>query len=885
MFVALMNPLLANALEGRYVVDREIGRGGMATVYLARDVRHNRKVALKVLSPELGAVLGAERFLAEIEVTANLQHPNLLPLFDSGEVNGLLFYVMPYVEGETLRARLDREKQLPVDEAVRIASAIAGALDYAHRHKVIHRDLKPENILMHEGQPLIADFGIALAVSNAGGSRITQTGLSLGTPQYMSPEQATGDRIVDGRTDIYSLGAMTYEMLVGDPPHAASTAQAIIAKVLTETPQHVRVSRPSAPPNVDRAVARALEKLAADRFATAKEFADAIEGRGAVVAAEETPVPASARVGRRVRVSELAAWSFAAVLAGAFAWRQLAPHAPIETPVIRVNFDLPAGMHINDAITGTTIAVSPKGDMIAFTSFGVSSFHIYVRRVSELGAREVSDAAGRNLTFSPDGKWLAFTEGNVLKKVSVDGGPTETVASTGSALPYGISWGPADTVYVGSFSGMWKVPVTGGAAIQVATADSTVKQMGRRWPLVLPGAKAVVYVSGNSSTSSPRLSVLTIASGKTVDYEQFVAMPLGILGDQLAYVSPSGGLMALRIDASTGKPRGDPVQLDDGVLVDFTAGAKASLSASGTLVYLRGRAQFQPVLVSAGSTAPTPMIRETGVYSSPRFSPDGKKIAITVFNTTATDIYVYDIARNTFNRLTTEGVNLRPEWTSDGKDLIFVSTRANKTAIWHAPADGSGHAEVLYDPPYETFEAIMSPDMKWLVFRTAPGAEHSRDILAVRLGDPKTIVPIATGATTTESMPHLSPDGKWIVYMSNETGRFEIYVKPFPGNGARVPVSDNGGTEPLWGRSGRSLYYRGPNGEVVEVAVTTGASFSIGERKVVLTGDYLTDSSHPDYDVSPDGRFLMLERIGAESQPIVVHNWGRELREKTAPRK
>src|SRR5688500_9901268 len=185
---------LGTALEGRYTIDREIGAGGMATVYLARDVRHNRKVALKVLNPELGAVLGASRFLAEIEVTANLQHPNLLPLFDSGEADGLLFYVMPYVEGESLRARLDREKQLPVDETVRIASAVASALDYAHRHGVVHRDLKPENILLHDGQPLVSDFGIALAISNAGGARVTQTGLSLGTPAYMSPEQATGDR-------------------------------------------------------------------------------------------------------------------------------------------------------------------------------------------------------------------------------------------------------------------------------------------------------------------------------------------------------------------------------------------------------------------------------------------------------------------------------------------------------------------------------------------------------------------------------------------------------------------------------------------------------------------------------------------------------------------
>jgi serine/threonine protein kinase len=231
-----MNNLLKlrTSLATRYDIDREIGAGGMATVYLARDQRHDRKVALKVLNPELGAVLGVERFLSEIKVTANLQHPNLLPLFDSGEADGLLFYVMPFVEGESLRARLDREKQLPIDEAIRIAMAVANALDYAHSHHVIHRDLKPENILLQHGQPVVADFGIALAVSKAGGNRVTQTGLSLGTPQYMSPEQATGDRVIDGRTDIYSLGALTYEMLTGEPPHIGHTSQAIIARLLTD---------------------------------------------------------------------------------------------------------------------------------------------------------------------------------------------------------------------------------------------------------------------------------------------------------------------------------------------------------------------------------------------------------------------------------------------------------------------------------------------------------------------------------------------------------------------------------------------------------------------------------------------------------------------------
>jgi len=879
-----MQTRLRNALEGRYTIDREIGAGGMATVYLARDVRHKRNVALKVLNPELGAVLGAERFLAEIQVTANLQHPNLLPLFDSGEVNGLLFYVMPYIEGESLRARLEREKQLPVDEAVRIASTIAGALAYAHRHHVIHRDLKPENILMHEGQALIADFGIALAVSNAGGARITQTGLSLGTPQYMSPEQATGDRVVDGRTDIYSLGAITYEMLVGDPPHVASTSQAIIAKLLTEKPASVRASRPNVPPHVDAAIGCALEKLAADRFATAKEFADALEGRGAIATSTSyQPAPVKAAVSRSSRIREIGAWSLVAGLAALVGWQQFRPRERVDAPVVRANFDLPAGARINDAITGTTIAVSPKGDMIAFTSVTGVGFRMYVRRINEIAARQVSEAAGRNLTFSPDGHWVAFTEGNVLRKVSVDGGQIATVGTTGSAVPYGLSWSESGMIYVGSFSGMWALPETGGEARRV-NSDSTGLRNGKRWPLMLPGGKAIAYVSGSNPSQPQRLAVMTLENGDIEEFDVSVVMPLGLLGNQLVYVSPSGGLMAVRFDNSARRPTGDPVQLDDGVLLDATAGAKASLSSSGTLAYLSGRAQFQPVLVTSGGATVTALIREPGKYGTPRFSPDGGRVAISVVGTNTTDIWIYNVARNTFTRLTNEGANMRPEWTPDGRHVIFVSARMNSTAVWRQPADGSGPAELLYQPEVEPFEAVMSPDMKWLLVRTSPGAKYPRDILAVPLTGERTVVPLVTGPET-ESMPRLSPDGKWLAYHSNESGRFEIYVRPFPGSGARIQVSDVGGSEPLWGRSGRSLYYRTQLGDVVEVDVTTGAEFSIGARKVVLTGDYLTDSSHPNYDIAPDGRFLMLKRAGAESQTIVVHNWGTELREKTAARK
>src|SRR5512133_3027850 len=269
---------LAAALAERYRFERELGQGGMATVYLAQDLRHHRQVAIKLMRPELSAVIGSERFLSEIRTTANLQHPHILPLFDSGEVDGVLYYAMPFVEGETLRDRLTREKQLPVADAIRITSEVAAALDYAHRHGVIHRDIKPENILLHDGSALVADFGIALAASKAGGTRITETGMSVGTPHYMSPEQAMGEREITARSDIYALGAITYEMLIGEPPFSGPTAQAIVAKVLTEEPAPLIPRRRSIPPEVEDTVLTALEKLPADRFGSAQEFAAGLSG-------------------------------------------------------------------------------------------------------------------------------------------------------------------------------------------------------------------------------------------------------------------------------------------------------------------------------------------------------------------------------------------------------------------------------------------------------------------------------------------------------------------------------------------------------------------------------------------------------------------------------
>jgi TolB-like protein/predicted Ser/Thr protein kinase len=330
------------ALEGRYRVERELGEGGMAVVYLADDLKHGRKVALKVIKPDLAAVVGDERFLAEIRTTANLQHPHILPLFDSGSADGALFYVMPYVQGESLRDRLDREKVLPVDEAVRIVRQVAGALDFAHRQGVVHRDIKPENILFHDGEALLADFGIALAVSEAGGERLTGTGLSIGTLKYMSPEQATGERDLDARSDIYALGAVMYEMLAGEPPVTGPNQRAVIAKLMTERPTRLRVVRDIVPAPLDSAVMRALEKTPTDRFASAREFADALTA----------PVATTGGRRRAIAIAVISilgvAGAFAAVQTGVVRWPSSSTDVADAPAVIRSIAILPLDNYSGD---------------------------------------------------------------------------------------------------------------------------------------------------------------------------------------------------------------------------------------------------------------------------------------------------------------------------------------------------------------------------------------------------------------------------------------------------------------------------------------------------------------------------------------------------------
>src|SRR5688500_11899649 len=346
----------------------------MATVYLAQDLKHDRRVALKVLKPELAAVLGADRFVVEIKTTAALQHPHILPLFDSGTADGFLYYVMPYIQGETLRSKLDRETQLGIDEAVRITREVADALDYAHRHGVIHRDIKPENILLHDGRPMVADFGIALAVSAAAGGRMTETGLSLGTPHYMSPEQATAEKEIAGRSDVYSLASVLYEMLTGNPPHVGASAQQIIMKIIAEPVQPVTALRKAVPPNVAAALTKALEKLPADRFATAKEFGEALINPSFTAAGSHAPKARAVHADSRSRVTApVRALAVLATVVGAWGWLRPRPVGERRQLVV----DVPRLSRVLSAV------ISPTGTRMAFTGDG----RLWIRDLDDRTAR------------------------------------------------------------------------------------------------------------------------------------------------------------------------------------------------------------------------------------------------------------------------------------------------------------------------------------------------------------------------------------------------------------------------------------------------------------------------------------------------------------------
>ena len=879
---------LTAALADRYRIERELGAGGMATVYLAHDFRHDRKVAIKVLRPELAAVIGAERFLSEIKTTANLQHPHILPLFDSGAADSFLFYVMPYVEGISLRDRMTREKQLPIGEAVRLTTEIASALDYAHRHRVIHRDIKPENILLHDGSALVADFGIALAASKAG-TRMTETGMSLGTPQYMSPEQAMGERELDARSDVYALGCVAYEMLTGEPPFSGPTAQAIVAKVMTAEPADATTLRRTIPAQVADAVHTALQKLPADRFASAAEFSLAL--------ASTTASPTVATRGRRVapgaRWRTHAPWGVVALALAAGAWGWMRPAAP--SNVIRFGLALPANQAM---IPGSWTPVpAPDGSYLIYSGPGENGSQLWLKRRDAYAAIPIVGTTGaQSFTVSPDGEWIAFVVNGRLNRIPVAGGTPVLIASDNIGGNFGLAWLDDGTIVYTQrgAAGLMSVPASGGTATVLWQSDTMITLS----PSAMAGGHGVLFVACDPGCAVSHLWGIKKPGSPARELVAGASAGALVGSNLLVYSTDAGGMFAVNFDPAALEVSGTPVSL--GEQLPTNGGLQLfRVSKSGTLVMLTGGSGagrlFDMVWVDRDG-------RETPVDTSWSFrltalannhgwslSPDGTRIAIGLATASGDDIWVKPIPSGAPYRVSLDPLpEYRPRWSPDGRFVTFVGVR-QPGGIYQRRADGSGRDSLLMIGTLD--EGVISPDGRWLLIRqgSVGAVTGGRNLTRVQLGVDSAPVPLLVTEFDEEAVA-LSPDGKWMAYQSDETGRTEIFVRPFPEvDDSKQQISSGGAIAPLWSRDGKELFFLSSNGEMMAARRSDAASGPALAAPVTLfrVRDALLGPEatwYTPWDVGRDGRFLMARLVegglDVGSGIVVVENWMQELRAK-----
>jgi eukaryotic-like serine/threonine-protein kinase len=875
---------LSAALSGRYRLERELGAGGMATVYLAHDVKHERKVALKVLKPELAAVLGAERFVVEIRTTASLSHPHILPLFDSGEADGFLFYVMPFIDGETLRTKLDRETQFGVDESLRIATEVADALQYAHEHGVIHRDIKPENILLQGGRPMVADFGIALAVSAAAGGRMTETGLSLGTPHYMSPEQATAEKEITGRSDVYSLASVLFEMLTGNPPHTGASAQQIIMKIIAEPAEMVTKYRKTVPPHVAAAVGKALEKLPADRFESARAFAEALRNPGFTTAqAAMTGAGGSRAIGVSQRL--FAAVSAVAVVGlglAAWGWSRSEPVA------LPTTFTLDPGDSVALSVQTTNyrVALSLDGRAMVFVGrrVGAPQPQLFLRRLDDLTLQVIPGTEGAyNPTFSPDGRRIAFMVGGprAVKVLSLAGGSPVTL--TDSLVDNGgVTWSDDGYLYYDGHlagDGIARIRETGGAPPEIASTPADSTESWHAGPSALPGGRGFLFHIARERGAQPfDIGVLDSRTGAhrvllTGTNARYLS------SGHLVYVTAEGDLMAVRFDLDGLRTIGEPFNVGNGVSTTGLARVDVAVAANGTILYVAGSANaaagHELVWVTRDGV-PTAVDPAWGATfrGRARISPDGRRVALGAITSAAIEVWVKELDRGPANRFPVSGAT--PVWTPDGKHIVY----SNGTSVLSAPADGSTLPREILRSSQLLSPLDVGADGRWLV------AGRREDIVAWRIGVDSAPIPLIADAAT-ERRPALSPNGRWIAYESDESGQIQVFVRPFPDvNTAKFIISTNGGQAARWSRDGRELLFLDAEGRVTSVPVTTEGVFTHGTPRVLFSGGPFILGTVA-FDVAPDGRLLMARlREGADrarDAMVLVQHFDEVVRQR-APR-
>jgi serine/threonine-protein kinase len=922
---------------GNYIVKSQLGAGGMGVVYQATDTRLGRQVAIKMLhEASLNDPERLARFEREAQLLATLNHSNIAAIYGLEEAREIKFLVLEYVPGDTL-AQLLAKARLPLKEVLNIGRQVADALAAAHEAGVVHRDLKPANIkITPEGKVKVLDFGLAKALEAArpGGTgaetmtispEMTQAGVVMGTAAYMSPEQASG-KPVDRGTDIWAFGCVMYEALTGKRTFPGDTTTELLVGILDREPDWHALPA-DIPENVKRLLRRCLEK---DQHSRLHDIADARLELEETLSGKAVTEPATAVRKRAIWPAVAAGVVLGGAALGLWAWLQgRATPAP---EVVRFTHQLPQG-HRMIPTWNPSLMFSPDGKSLAFNYPVGGVPTAFQRPIDELEQKPLGGVKYLNTpVFSADGRWVVMVDSKdqILKKVAVGGGAP--VPLTGVDMFGRGDWGRDGYIYFTErYPGsIWRIPENGGAKEPVTTLDPRKEEFVHKHAQILPGGKAIIFTvvsSGMESYNDARIEIQTLDTKQRKVLVQGGFCPRYSPSGHIVYAN-AGDLYAMPFDPKKMEVTGLPIKIVEGVQMSTNTGAAYfDISSTGALAYVPGIAEGgERTLVwvdRQGKTETLPLPARS--YLFPRISPDAKTLAYEVEGATH-NLYSYDFARGVVTKLTTDGLSHAPVWTPDGQNLCYRSWKAGTMTMWEMPADRSRPEERLTMTGGRQSAVSVSPDGRYLAYnqmasmgtgnQMAPKADRNQmaptgagsnmeptgtesqtaptstgsDIWILPLQGDDRKPQLFVGGKFDEASPKFSPDGKWVAYCSNEAGKAEVYVQPWPGPGPKITLSSDGGTDPLWNRGGQEIFYRNAD-KMMVVPVSTAGGFKAGKPSLLWEGHYsqgMSSSCGPpgvssaSYDVTSDGRrFLMVKDIDQDASStsiVVVLNWTEELK-------
>jgi eukaryotic-like serine/threonine-protein kinase len=877
---------------GPYEILAPIGAGGMGEVYRARDTRLERTVAVKVLSDQLSKTEEVrQRFEREAKTISQLSHPHICALYDVGREGETEYLVMEYLEGETLSDRLAKGP-LPLEQTIRYGVEMADALDKAHRQGIVHRDLKPGNVMLTKSGVKLLDFGLAkvmTATAPAGSltalptqAGLTQEGTILGTFQYMAPEQLEGKE-ADRRTDIFAFGAVLYEMATGRKAFSGASQALLISEIMRNDPPPLSSVRPMSPPALDRVVKKCLAKDPEDRWQNAADLGSELQWIGESGSQAGVAAPVVARRKSRERL----AWAMTAVaslvaLAAVMAALRYADRARALSRSTRSSIVLPE----KTALRG--LALSPDGRRLVVVARDSSGRNLlWVRSLDSLAVQPLAGTENPSFPFwSPDSRSIGFFADGKLKRIDASGGPPQTLCDV--PVSRGGTWNrTGDILFSPVPDGpLYRISASGGRPSQLTRFDAARGETSHRWPFFLPDGRHFLYLVASFGGEREKTGIY-VGSLDSKE-EKFLVRA----NSSLAYAPPGyllffreRNLMAQRFDAKTFRITGDPILVAEQIqFFPQTYFATFSVSDNGAVVYQdRSAAGVSQLAWFDRSGKQTGTLGTPGDQANPRISPNGKRVALDIVDpqTGNIDIWIYESSGGIPRRVTSNpAIDAGPIWSPDGSRIVFTSLRKGHPDLYQKSSSGAGSEEMILQSQGTKYPNDWSPDGRFILYRAIEGRANPK-LWALPVGDRKPTPVI--DATFGVSQGQFSPDGRWMAYASNESGKWEIYVAPFPGPGGNWKVSSAGGSEPRWRRDGKELFYLAPDGKLMSVDVKEGTTFDAEAARPLFETRLRQPISSADlfsYDVSVDGQHFLLNTDVGEvtSSPLTaVLNWTAEV--------